>query len=69
MDLVGDVSEPYPLTESEKCALDEIRKLMLDYPKIRFQMDQYFLTKYLRAADWNPQKAFEQMRRIYKLKV
>lgn len=69
MDLVGDVSEPRPLTESEQCALDEIRRLMMDYTRIRFQTDQYFLTKYLRAADWSPQKAFDQMRRIYKLKV
>lgn len=69
MDLVGDVSEPHPLTESEQCALDEIRRLMMDYTRIRFQTDQYFLTKYLRAADWSPQKAFDQMRRIYKLKV
>lgn len=69
MDQMKDTGEENPLTELEIAAINDIKKLMADYRKIHFQTDQYFLTKYLRAADWCAEKAFNRMRRIYKLKV
>lgn len=61
--------ESKPLTDVELQAIVDIKKLMANYTNIHFQMDQNFLTKYLRAADWCVQKAFDLMKRIYKLKV
>lgn len=61
--------ESKPLSDVEIQAIDDIKKLMANYTIIHFQLDQNFLTKYLRASDWCVQKAFDLMKRIYKLKV
>lgn len=58
-----------PFTEDEKKAMDELRDLFALNPKINFQTDDYFLTKFLRVYDWNAQAAYDAIVFLYELKV
>lgn len=64
-----DLLEAKSLGEAERSAIDNIKELMANCSNIKFQEDQYFLTKYLRASNWCAETAFERIRRVYKLKV
>lgn len=66
---IPELCETEPFTCEEENAIAELKQLCKAYPSIRFQTENYFLTKYLRYADWNPRKAFEAIRRHYELKV
>lgn len=63
-----EVCEPKPFTADEECAIEELKRLFGSRPDIEFQRDNYFLTKFLRFCDWNPQKAFEVIVSFYVLK-
>ena len=43
--------------------------LFTECPSIYWQTDVNFLTKYLRLRDWDVKKAFDVIKRIYKIKV
>lgn len=66
---IPELCEPRPFTHEEENIIAELRELCKAYPSIRFQTDNFFLTKYLRYTDWNSRKAFEAMCRYYELKV
>lgn len=60
--------EPRPFSVDEECALDELRRLFATRSDIEFQSDNYFLTKFLRFCDWNPQRAFASCVNYYEMK-
>lgn len=61
--------EPKPFTASEQNAIDELRDMCSDHPKIHFQTDNFFLTKYLRHSDWNVKAAYNAILNNYEMKV
>lgn len=63
-----ELCEPKPFTVDEECAIEELKRLFVSRSDIEFQRDNYFLTKFLRFCDWNPQKAFEVIVTFYVLK-
>lgn len=63
-----ELCEPKPFTAEEEHAIEELKRLYGNRPNIEFQRDSYFLTKFLRFCDWNPQKAFEMIVTFYELK-
>lgn len=64
----NELCEPKPFTVEEEGAIDELKRLFANRSDIEFQRDNYFLTKFLRFCDWNPQKAFEMIVTLYELK-
>lgn len=63
-----ETCEPTPFTPEEERAIDELIRLFPKRPDIEFQRDNYFLTKFLRFCDWDPQKAFGMIITLYELK-
>lgn len=64
-----ELVEPKPFTPDEENAIAELRELCKSCTSINIQTDNFFLTKYLRFADWNPAEAFQAICRHYELKV
>lgn len=70
MDLdVTGFEEPKPFTESEQQAIDDLKELCSQHSNIHFQLDNYFLTKFLRFRNWNAKDAFYAIVNYYTLKV
>lgn len=61
--------EPKPFTTIEQKAIDDLKLLCNQQAKIRIQMDNYFLTKFLRYTDWNAEMAYKAILNFYELKV
>lgn len=66
---ISEFCEPKPFTLGEEASIDELRRLCRSHSDIHFQLDNYFLTKFLRFCDWNPPRAFESILTFYALKV
>lgn len=70
MDLdVAGFEEPKPFTEIEQQAIADLRELCSQNSTIHFQLDNYFLTKFLRSRNWNAKDAFDAIINFYTLKV
>lgn len=63
-----ELCEPRPFTVDEQEAIDGVKRLFATRKDILFQSDDYFLTKFLRFCDWNPEKAFACIVGFYELK-
>lgn len=63
-----ELCEPKPFTVEEEAAIEELKRLFANRADIEFQRDNYFLTKFLRFCDWNPQQAFQMIVKFYELK-
>lgn len=66
---VSGFEEPKPFTESEQKAIDDLRELCSQHSNIHFQLDNYFLTKFLRFRNWNVKDALDGIVNMYTLKV
>lgn len=63
-----ELREPEPFTPEERAHIDDLKRLFATRSDISFQVDEYFLTKFLRFCDWNAEKAFASVVNYYELK-
>lgn len=66
---VNAFKEPKPFTKSEQQAIDGLKELCSQPSNIHFQLDNYFLTKFLRFRNWDAKDAFDAIVHFYTLKV
>lgn len=64
-----EFEEPRPFTDAQQNAIDDLRSMFKRDTEIRFQTDNYFLTKFLRYRDWNVEAAYKSIVKYYQLKV